>query len=122
MMRRYRKGQMFRPPTAAESAAIADTVEASRSSPAAPQDRPTRGSDILVKTPAGGIAARAGTTIFSAVCTRCVETSFADEKTILETDEPLVVFNIYPDAVTEEVFVITSLTASGTRYVSGEPC
>ena len=122
MMRRYRKGQMFRPPTAAESAVNADTLEAFRSSPAAPQDRPTRGTDILVKTPSGGIAARAGTTLFSAVCTRCVETSTADEKTILETDEPLVVFNVYPDAVAEEVFVVTSLMATGTRYVSGEPC
>ncbi len=27
-----------------------------------------------------------------------------------------------PDAVTGEVYVITSLTLHGTRYVSGEPC
>lgn len=116
MMRRYRKGQMFRPPTAAESAVHADAVEAFRSSPAAPQDRPTRGTDILVKTPSGGIAARAGTTIFSAVCTRCVETSFADEKTILETDEPLVVFNTHATDIAGDEYVMTKLTATGMRY------
>ena len=38
MMRRYRKGQTFRPPTAAESAAHADAVEAFRCRPAEPQD------------------------------------------------------------------------------------
>ena len=115
-MRRYRKGQIFRPPSAAESAASADTIETFRSSPAAPQDRPTRGSDILVKTPGGGIAARSGTTIFSAVCTRCVETSFADEKTILDTDEDLVVFNTHATDIAGDEYVMTKLTATGMRY------
>lgn len=117
MMRRYRKGQLFRPPAAAESAASADTLEAFRSRPATPEDRPTRGSDILVKTPGGGIAARAGMTIYSAVCTRCVETSFADEKTILDTDEEVVVFNIYASDIVGDGYVMTGLTASGMRYV-----
>lgn len=116
-MRRYRKGQIFRPPTAAESAASADAVEAFRHAPAQPQDRPTWGSDILVKTPEDGIAARSGTTIYSATCTRCIETGYVDEKTIAETDEPLTVYNIHAGDVPGDAYVITALTACGTRYV-----
>ena len=122
MMNRYRKGQAWRPPTAAESAATADAIEGHRRRPPQPQDRATRGTDIVVKTPAGGITARSGSTIYSAVCTRCIESSDGDQKTLSDTDEELVVFNLYPDAVTGSVYVVTSLTACGTRYVSGEPC
>ena len=120
-MRRFRKGQIFRPPTAAESAATADAVESFRRQPSRPSDR-AAGEDIIVKTPAGGIAARSGTTIYSELCSRCIESSGGEERTITETDEQIRVFNVYPDAVTGSVYVITGLTACGTRYVSGEPC
>ena len=116
-MRRYRKGQTWRPPTAAESAAKADAVEGFRRSSASPQGRLTRGSDILVKTPVGGIPARVGDTIYSATCTRCVETTIADEKTILNTDESLLVCNIHTEDVAGDDYVMTRLTACGTRYV-----
>lgn len=87
-------------------------------------NRPTYGHDMIVKTPAGGIAARVGTTISSEACIKCVE---ADDGTpgeliIHETDEEVAVYNIYPDDVAEEVYVPTGLTETGTRYVSGEPC
>lgn len=122
-MKRYRKGQTWRPPTAAESAASADALESHRRTPQRPQDLPPVGQDIVVKTPAGGIAAKSGTTISSALCTRCIEIDGASNtKTLVDTDEELRVYNLYPDAVTGEVHVITSLTLHGTRYVSGEPC
>jgi hypothetical protein len=121
-MRRYRKGQTFRPPTAAESAAHADAIEAHRRRPPQPQDRRPIGQDIIVKTPSAGIAARCGTTIYSATCTRCIPIGDAEEMTITETDEELIVFNLYPDAVTGSAYVITSLEHTGIRFVSGEPC
>ena len=122
-MRRYRKGQIFRPPSAAESAASADAVESHRRSPAQSQDLAPVGQDIIVKTPEGGIAARDGTTIYSALCTRCIEVDGpSNTKTLVETDEELRIYNLYPDAVAGEVYVITSSTFHGTRYVSGEPC
>jgi hypothetical protein len=122
-MRRYRKGQRFRPPTAAESAATVDGIETIRRHPAKPQEVIPEGEDIIVKTPIGGIPARSGLTIVAKECIICIETGDdADEKTIVETDETIYVFNVYPDAVAEEVYVVTSLTAYGTRYVSGEPC
>jgi hypothetical protein len=80
--------------------------------------------DIIVKTPSGGIAARDGDTIYSAMCTICVEsaTGTAGERTMADTTATVEVFNIYPDAVTELVRVPTSLTIWNTRYVTGEPC
>jgi hypothetical protein len=122
-MKRYRKGQIWRPPTAAESAATAEAIESHRRSPPQPQDLPPVGQDIIVKTPAAGIAARSGTTISSALCTRCIETDgTSNTKTLVDTDEELRVYNLYPDAVSGSVYVITSQTLHGTRYVSGEPC
>lgn len=122
-MRRYRKGMMWRPPSAAESAAHADAAASHQRSPPQPQDLSPVGQDIIVKTPSGGIAARSGTTISSAVCTRCIEIDGASStKTLVETDEELRIYNLYPDAVTGEVYAITSITLHGTRYVSGEPC
>jgi hypothetical protein len=76
-----------------------------------------RGDKILVKTHPDGIPARDGTTIYSAICTRCVETSTAEEKTILETDEPLEVFNLDTAAVSGDIFAQTGLTLHGTRCV-----
>jgi hypothetical protein len=86
--------------------------------------RPTYGHDLIVKTPLGGIDARAGLTIFSATCIKCViaETATPGVRIIHETDEELVVYNIYPDAVSGDAYVMTGLTIKGTRYVSGEPC
>lgn len=116
-MRRYRKGDTFRPPTAAESAVNADALEGFRRRVEVPQTPLSRGSKILVKTPVGGIAARDGTTIYSSICTRCVETSTAEEKEILETDEELEVFNLDTTAVSGEIYVQTGLTLHGTRCV-----
>ncbi len=116
-MRRYRKGDQFRPPTAAESAASADALEGFRRRSAQPQNQLARGSDI-VKTPEGGIPARDGTTIYSATCTRCVEaTSTAGQKTILETDEELLVYNLEIAAVPGDIYVSTGLTLGGTLCV-----
>jgi len=42
-MRRYRKGELFRPPTAAESAANADALEGYRRRPSQPPNRQVRG-------------------------------------------------------------------------------
>jgi len=115
MMRRYRKGDTFRPPNAAESAVNADALEGFRRRPPVPQNPLSRGSKILVKTHVDGIPARDGTTIYSAICTRCVETSTAEEKTILETDEELEVFNLETASVGGGIYVQTGLTLHGTR-------
>lgn len=113
MMRRYRKGQTFRPPTVAESAAHADAAEAFRSRPEQPQARLPRGVDI-VKTPSGGIPARAGMVISSAICTRCVETSGASgTKTLVETDEELCVYNLDTSAVPGGICVVPDVTIGG---------
>ncbi len=122
-MKRYRKGQLWRTPSAAESAAHADAAESHRRSPAQSQDLAPVGQDIIVLTPPGGIAARDGLTIYSALCTRLIEIDgTSNTKTLVQTDEELRIYNIFPDAVTGEVYAITSLTFHGTRYVSGEPC
>jgi hypothetical protein len=82
------------------------------------------GRDLLVKTPSGGIPARSGTTVYSATCTVCIlaETSTEGEREIIETDSELIVYNVYPDAVTGSAYVPTGLLEDGTRYVNGEPC
>ncbi len=116
-MKRYRKGQVFRPPTAAESAANADALEGFRSRPAEPQPRLTRGAKILVKTHTDGIDARVGTTISSAICLKLVETSTSEEKTLLETDEEIEVFNLELAPVAGDIYVQTGLTVHGTRCV-----
>jgi hypothetical protein len=116
MVKRYRKGQQYRPPTAAESAMHADALAGFQNQPAGPQDLTPRSHVIFVKTPSGGIEARDNTTMFSAECTICVETSEADEKTLKDTDEPIVVFNIYPIDVPGSTYVPTDLTVCGTRY------
>ncbi len=123
MTRKARSRQQWRPPSAADHNAMAAAADMYRRGPDAAPQRQTP-KDVIVKTPVGGIAARDGTTIYSELCTVCVETSdgTAGERTIADTDETVEVFNIYPDAVTGEVYVPTSLTIWGTRYVTGEPC
>lgn len=123
MTRKARPKQMWRPPSAADHNAMAAAGDMYRRGPDATPTKATP-KDVLVKTPVGGIAARNGTTIYSSSCTRIVETSdgTAGERELVETTETLEVFNIYPDAVTGEVIVPTSLTIWGTRYVTGEPC
>ncbi len=117
-MHRYRMGQTFRPPTAAESAAHADALEGFRRRPPVSQDLAPVGQTIIVKTPADGIDARDDTTISSAVCTRCIEIDAADStKTLVETDEELRIYNIHPAAVAGDSFVSTALLSDGTRYV-----
>ena len=86
-----------------------------------------QGQDVIVRTPEGGIDGRVGVICSSVTCIKCVlakgvGAEIAGEKKIHETGEEIVVYNIYPDAVTGNVYVMTSLTTSGTRYVSGEPC
>ncbi len=81
--------------------------------------RPTYGQSFLVKTPTDGIAARDGDTIYSATCTKCVEaeTATPGEKTIHNTNEELVVSNVYASDIAGDAYVMTDLTSSGTRYV-----
>jgi len=115
-MRRYRKGQTWRPPSAAESAAHADAVESHRRSPPQPQDLAPVGQHILVKTPEDGIDARDGDTIYHATCTRCIQKNTADEKEIVETDEPLIVYNLQEQDIPGDEYTETALTECGTRY------
>ncbi len=117
-MRRFRKGDKFRPPTAAESAANADALEGFRRRSPVPQDLAPVGQDIVVKTPEAGIDARVGTTISSAVCTRSIEVDGASStKTLVDTDEELVVYNLETASVPGEIYVHTGMAATGTRYV-----
>ena len=80
--------------------------------------RPTYGQALIVKTPEGGIKARIGDTIYSATCIRCIaaEAETAGEKTIHETDEELLVYNLDTSEVPGDSYVKTNLTANGTRY------
>jgi len=80
---------------------------------------PSYGQSLIVKTPEDGIDARDGTTISSATCIKCVaaETSTPGERTIHETDEELVVYNPENHDVLGEIFVKTTLSPNGTRYV-----
>ena len=77
------------------------------------------GQSLIVKTPVDGIDARSDTTISSATCIKCVaaETSTPGERTIHETDEELVVYNAEEQDVPGELFVNTTLSPKGTRYV-----
>jgi hypothetical protein len=121
--RKVRTGQKWRPPSAADENAKAAAADAYRRGPdVIPQLQAPR--DMIVKVPSGGIDARDGMTIYSAWCTRCVETptGTAGQKTLVDTTETVEVYNIYPEAVTEGVYVPTSVTIWGTRYVTGEPC
>lgn len=115
-MRRYRKGETFRPPTAAESAAHADAAESHRHAPAQPQDRAPIGQSILVKTPEDGIPGRDEDTIYWEKCKRCIERYTADEKEIVETDEDIIVYNLFSQGVPGDTRVATALTGCGTRY------
>ena len=123
MTRKVRPKQMWRPLSAADHNAMAAAADAYRRGPDG-KTVPQTPKDIIVLVPAGGIAARSTDTIYSEWCKVCVEVSdgTAGQKTIVDTDDTVEVFNIYPDAVTELVRVPTSLTIWGTRYVTGEPC
>ena len=81
--------------------------------------RPAYGSNMIVKTPEGGIDARVGTTLNSATCIVCIaaETATPGEKTLHETDEEVVVCNIDTSDVPGDSYVNTALTPKGTRYV-----
>lgn len=116
-MKRFRKGEIFRPPTSAESAASADAIEGFRRRSPVSQPRMNRGDKLLVKTPEYGIPARIGTDISSAICTILVETGPAEEKTLVETDEEIEVFNVETTSVGGGIYVQTGLTLHGTRCV-----
>lgn len=122
MTRKVRAKQIWRPPSASDHNAMAAAADSHRRG--IPGNPPAETAvDIFVKTPAGGIAARSGNTIYSEWCAVVVETrSGAGEKTLKESGNTVEVFNVYPDAVTGEVIVPTGLTIWGTRYVTGEPC
>ncbi len=89
--------------------------------------QPSYGQSLIVKTPVDGIAAAVrvdeDTTIFSATCIKCVaaETSTPGERTLHETDEELVVYNADEQHVPGEIFVKTTLSPNGTRYVDRGP-
>jgi len=59
MMRRYRKGQFWRPPTAADNAAAADSIETHRRRPELPQavTRPIDGNQVIVRNDSGSAQA-----------------------------------------------------------------
>ena len=115
-MHRYRKGQTFRPPSAAESAAHADAAESHRRQPAQPQDLAPVGQSVLVKTPEEGIPGRDEETIYWEKCKRCIQRYTADEKEIVETDEEVIVYNLFAAAVAGDEYVATAITECGTRY------
>ncbi len=117
MTKRSKKGAFWRPPTSAESAASADAIEGFRRRSPVSQPRLARGDKLLVKVHADGIPARNGTTISSAICTVLVETSTAEEKTLLETDDEVEVFNFDTADVSGGIYVQTGLTLHGTRCV-----
>jgi len=83
---------------------------------------------VVVKTPSGGIEARDGTTVKSALCDlyREVDGS-SNTKTltaIMEGASPaqVRVWNFANEAVAGDAYVVTSRTKSGTRYVVVESC
>jgi len=116
-MRRYRKGQVFKPPSAAEHAAHADAAAAHRRAPSKPQDLAPVGQAIYVLTPEGGINARDDTTIYSALCKRLIETDGPDGTLeLVETDEEYRVYNFATEKVDGDAYVMTALTFCGTRY------
>ncbi len=98
---------------------VADWFERTVEQPPPGALRPTYGSSMIVKTPAGGIDARVGTTLSSATCIKCVaaETAIPGEKTLHETDEELVVYNTETADVAGDSYVTTTLSPNGTRYV-----
>lgn len=119
MAHRYRKGQFWRPPTAAESAAHADAAEAHRRAPAKAQDRAPIGQTMVVKTPTDGIDARDGDAISWAWCDRCVETNTASGKQIVPTDERIQVYNLQESAIAGNAYVQAAMMDCGFRYVVG---
>jgi hypothetical protein len=82
------------------------------------------GPDLLVKLPSTGIPGRTATTIYSATCTVCVEaeSSTAGQKTIVETADQVLVYNLCFEHAYGHPYLATGLTGSGTRYVHPCPC
>ena len=84
--------------------------------------------DIVVKTPEGGIPARDGTTVSSALCLLYKEVDGASNTKTLtpieidSTHQTIRVWNFSNEAVAEEAYVVTARTKSGTRYVVVESC
>ena len=84
--------------------------------------------DIVVKTPEGGIDARDGTTVSSALCLLYKEVNgSSNTKTLTpievnSTHQTIRVWNFSNEAVAGDSYVVTSRTKSGTRYVVVESC
>jgi hypothetical protein len=79
--------------------------------------------DLVVKTPAAGIAARSTTTVNSALCDIYRETGTGTTRTLTAvTSEQVRVFNFSNVAISGLRYVVTSVTRWGTRYVVLESC
>lgn len=87
--------------------------------------------DVIVMTPAGGIAARSGTTIYGELCDtyRITDADPTDDEITLESivdgnDNPIQVkvFNLSNGDVGADRYVVTSRLKSGHRYVVVESC
>jgi hypothetical protein len=93
-----------------------------------PLPRTETADDIVVKTPEGGIDARDGTTVYSAMCLLYREVDGSSNTKTLEpieidsTHQTIRVWNFSNGAVAGDAFVATSRTKSGTRYVVVESC
>lgn len=81
--------------------------------------------DVVVLTPAGGIPARSGLTIYSELCDAysCTDSATAGQATLaLIPDYQLRVYNLWLEAVPGSARVVTSRLKSGHRYVSLASC
>lgn len=87
--------------------------------------------DVIVMTPAGGIAARSGTTCYGEDCNRykITDTDITDGEITLTalvdgSSNPLTVevFNLSNEAVGGSRYVVTARLKSGHRYVVVESC
>ena len=116
-MRRYRKGQLWHPPTAAESSADADAAGAHQRHSTQPQDLAPVGQSILVKTPEDGIPARDENTVYYAKCKRYIQRNAPDGQEIVETDEEVIVYNLSNFRQPGDHPVGTALTECSIRYV-----
>lgn len=84
--------------------------------------------DYIVKTPAGGIAARSGTTVYSELCdVYTLEYSSDTEATLTAVLDgasayQVRVWNPWNEVVSGATYVMTARTKSGHRYPVCEEC
>ena len=117
-MHRYRKGQIFRPPTAMESAATADAVEGYRVRPGRPQDHSPVGQTVIAKTPEDGIlACGEDEVIHWIMCKRVIQRGGSGDREMALTSENVPVWNILSTPIPGNTIVATAMTECGVRYV-----